>query len=351
MGKLSEETVTEIINKYGKGVMVGGDEIVDQEIKTLSVSPALNIILNGGIPEGTWVNLSAKPKWGKTTLALHFAANCQKEENGGREVFYLDIEGRLKKMNLKGIHGLNLKKFHAIKSTKDKILTAQDFLNMGEQIAKTNEQCVIIVDSYSALCSEKEQNDEVGVSTRGQGASGYSLLASFCRKLSNVVPVMRSNVIGIVQLMANTSGYGAGMVEKGGNSIIYQADIRLSAKSMEAWAVNGRQIGQKVTWICQCSALGSPGGSIESYIKYGYGIDEVRELQEFGIAANLILKEGAWYTCVFMKNHLDILSVAKWDASVEKQCKAQGGDALQSLLTENPRWLQALEQEIRKLLS
>lgn len=342
--------IDDILKKYGDGVLVGGSTIIDENNLTIPVSPSINISLNGGIPEGTWTILSSKPKWGKTTLALFFASVAQREEYGSREVFYLDIEGRLKKLNLQGIAGLNLEKFHAIRSTEEKILSAQDFLSIGEDILKSMKRCVLIVDSYSALCHEKELLEGVGTSTRGAG--GYTLLAGFCRQMSQVVPVMKSNVIGIVQMMANVTGYGAPMVEKGGTSIMYQADVWLRAKSMKPWIVAEKQIGQITTWHCVTSALGAPGAEVENYIRYGIGIDVVRELIDLGCAIGLIDKpeRGAWYTCKFMQDHLALLNASEWNDNTAKQCKFQGEAKLYKHLQDNPAWMKALERDLNKVL-
>ena len=71
--------------------------------KTISISPAIDIALGGGIKEGSWLTLTGDPKSGKTTTAMQIAANCQKE---GRPIIYLDVEGRLKDMNFE-VHDLD----------------------------------------------------------------------------------------------------------------------------------------------------------------------------------------------------------------------------------------------------
>jgi recombination protein RecA len=335
-----------IKKKYGDGILVSGDDILDREQQVIPISPALNIALSGGVPEGTWMNLSSKPKVGKTTSALQFAANCQREEYGGRKVYYLDIEGRLKKLNLAGIPDFRTdpKYFHAIQSTEDKILSAQDYLSIAEDILKNEKRCVMIIDSYSALCHEKELTEGIGTSTRGAGA--YSLLSGFCRQMSNVIPVMKSNIVGIVQLMANVSGYGSALIEKGGMGIAYQCDIWLRAKSMEPWKDGTKQIGQIVTWTCLASALGPPGIEVNSYIRYGKGIDALQEICQYAEDINLIERHGAWYYCLFMKNHPELLNGVTAD-----ECKGQGEHGLHKLLSENPEWIAALQSDIIKIVS
>jgi RecA/RadA recombinase len=98
------ETLASIKSDYGEDVIVTGDRVLEEEKIIIPISPKLDLITNGGMPEGCWVTLVGKPKSGKTSLALHIAANCQKPEYGEREVYYFDIEGRFKTMNLRGVN-------------------------------------------------------------------------------------------------------------------------------------------------------------------------------------------------------------------------------------------------------
>ncbi len=339
-----------LIKKYADGVMVGGQSILDEDVQIVPLSPALDTLIGGGVPEGSWINFSSKPGVGKTTTALHFAATCQRPEYGARDVYYLDIEGRLKKRNLKGIKGLNLDKFYAIRSTEDKILSGQDFLTIGEEILKNNKRIVLILDSYSSICHEKELLEGIGTSTRGAG--GYQLLSGFCRQMSQVVPVMKHFVVGIIQMMANPSGYGAAMQEKGGNSIIYQADVFLRAKSMEPILNGTKQVGQTVTWQCIKAALhgGFTGAMAESHIKYGIGIDVIREIMTFAIDIGLITKSGSWFVCEYMQNHLDVLKVEKWDDDARKLCRFQGETKLYDQLDSHPVWYELLKKSISSIM-
>lgn len=285
-----------------------------------------------------------------TTTALDFAATCQQPKYGNKHIYYMNIEGRLKEMNLNGIQGLDTtpERFTVIGSDEDKILSAQDYLNIGEKILLTHPECVLIIDSFSMLCHEKEITDGVGTSTRGGGAA---LLAQFCRQMSNVVPVKRSIVIGIAQLMANTSGYGAAIQEKGGNAVQYQVDVKMRCKTTEPWEHEGKRIGQKLTWTVECSALGAPPGQeYESYIRYGHGIDKVKECIVLGTDFGLIANAGAWYYCDFMQTHLPALGVTEWNEEVRKKCRAQGENNLYELIKSNPSWLGYLQKDISTML-
>lgn len=310
---------------FGRDIMRSATALVDRKTVTIPLSPSLDIILGGGIPEGSFVVLTGQPKCGKTTTSLDLAATAQKSEYQGdlkkpRHVYYLNIEGRLKKRDLEGIKNLDLDRFEIIGSQEGKILSGEEYLSIGERIINEEPGSIVIIDSYSALCTEAEITAEMG---KMQRADGAKLLAKFCRKVANVIPVNKNIVIGITHLMGNPTGYGAEFKEKSGQAIAYQTDVKLRAKTFKPWTLSAdnTQIGQTVDWQVICSALGPPGGVTTSYIRYGAGIDKVTEIMMLAVDIGLIVKGGAWYS---------------FDVDGEKQ-KFQGTEKLRQFLVDNPK--------------
>lgn len=336
----------QIIKEYGEGILISASRIEERNNKVISISPAIDVGIGGGIPQGSWVTFSGKEKSGKTTLALQVAAKCQQ---AGMKVIYGNIEGRLKKMNLSGVKGLDRDAMQVIESKDEKILHGEDFLKIfSAALLHYNEVC-LLVDSYSRLVPSKEMNEGIGTSTRG----GMGLLLSqFCGQMANVVPVKRHIIMGITQLISNTSGYGASLIERGGSAIKYQVDIKLRVKETKYVPDNaGKNIGQTTKWNIECTALGAPpGGEIVSHIRYGHGIDEVSELIDLGTKLGLLNQAGAWYTCTFMQNHLDLIPAESWSDKVEKQCKTQGAQKMYELLETRKSWRDALQNEVYSLL-
>jgi recombination protein RecA len=315
----------EINKKYETNVLINAQEIVDNERQVVSVSPALDIALGGGIPSGSWLLLSGTPKCGKSTLALQIAANAQKY---GKDIFIGNVEHRLNKKEFQGIHNLDISKVHVIQSQKNKILMSQDFLQEFTNIIKTVANCVLIIDSSSALCAQNEYASDSTASFRNEGPK---LLANFCRKNASVVPVQNIILIVISHLLANTSGYGSPFYEDGGNKLQYQGDIKLRCSSFQKWELTkgdeSTRVGQVVTWNILTSSLGPPGGKVQTYLRYGYGIDNAKELIGLGLDFGIIEKNGpAWY--VFSGE------------------KFQGEEKLRNFLLENPAKLEELQQLI-----
>lgn len=327
---------TDIKKSFGDDIILSGNSVVDKKIINIPISPSLDIALNGGIPEGSFVILTGQPKCGKTTTSLFVAAIAQQKKYAhgdfadGREVYYLNIEGRLKKRDLNGIKGLDLDRFHIIGSKTGKILHAEEYLQIGERIINEVPGSVVIIDSYSALCTESEITSDM---SKMQRADGAKLLAKFCRKVANVIPVNKNIVIGITHLMGNP-GYGSSeWKEKSGQAIAYQTDIKLKAAYFKAWNVGKEetQIGQTIDWQVICSALGPPGAKITSYIRYGVGVDKEMELFNLATDLGLIDKGGAWYTF----------------STVKDTPKFQGGEKARDFIAQNPKVYDSLWKEVK----
>jgi recombination protein RecA len=336
---MSSTLKEDVIKKFGDEVILSGNALLDKKIMTIPVSPALDIALNGGIPEGSFVVLTGQPKCGKTTSSLDFAATAQRLEyahqsfKDGRQVYYLNIEGRLKKRDLEGIPGIDLSRFHIIGSQQGKILHGEEYLQIAERIINEVPGCILIIDSYSALCTEAEITSDMD---KMQRADGAKLLAKFCRKVSNVIPVNRNIVIGITHLMGNPTGYGAEFKEKSGQAIAYQTDIKLRAKTFKPWLIgtDNTQIGQEIEWQVICSSLGSPGAVTTSYIRYGQGIDKCTELISLASDLGVIHKGGAWYTI----------------SCLEDKPKFQGSEKVRAFLLENEDVYKKVNLSVKELL-
>lgn len=259
-----------------------------------------------------------------TTTVMQFCANAQ---SLGKKVFYVDAEGRFKPMNLQ-VHNMQPNNMTVIRSTQDRQYTGEEFLTIVTQIIKDKENvgCVIVIDSASALCPADEINEEVSGSKR---SSNPKILSNFCKKMAGIVPVMNTTVVIIQHLIANTSGYGAPWMEDGGVKAQYQADVKIRSKAGKKWLDGEKQIGQTVEWDVVTSALGPPGTKVESYIRYGYGIDDITENCLLASDLGIINKAGAWY-------------------SLPDGKKFQGQEKLYQFLKENPTELETIKTKVKE---
>lgn len=183
------QTVIALIEKeYGRGAILAGPQhLPDIEfIPTGCIS--IDKALGGGFARGRIAEIYGPESSGKTTLALHVAAEAQKM-NG--TVAFIDAE-----------HALDLKYAEALGVDAQKLLIAQpttgeEALNIVDKLVQSGAVDLIIVDSVAALIPEAELAGDIGDSHMGLQAR---LMGQAMRKLTGVVGKTDSTIIFINQL-------------------------------------------------------------------------------------------------------------------------------------------------------
>jgi len=340
----------DLIKKYGAEAFITGRQLVDTKKEVLPWSPKLDIILGGGVPEGSYVNVAGPKKCGKSLSTLHFAAKCQQR---GRKVFYLNIEGRIKNRDLVGINGLDIDELGIMTSFKNaneaKIFSAEEYIDYAEKIIHNIPGAVIILDSVSQLVTHKELSGDI---EQENYAPGSKLMSRFLKRVSNVVPANNIIVMSILHVTSDFNRFGPGESVTGGKKIGYAADIELVCKKFAFIRGKGLEDndkedkkktleppwGQRVTWQTGSTAIVAPGQQIDSVIRYGTGIDEVTEIMELAIQTGFIAKNGSWY-------NLEYLTDLGKEAT-----KIQGSEKLYNYLKDQPEEYELLNSEVRKML-
>ncbi len=280
-----------------KGDYLDASFILDKPKKITTISPAVDIMLYGGWPDSTIGVLESKPKIGKTTLALKIGAKAQQQH--GKIVVYVSVENRLSIKNLMGVRGLDISadKFKIIASQQDDILSTEDILEKAEKALIDFPGCIMIFDSFSSLSSKAEKSKGYG---EGYGGiDSRKLEGEFARRISPIIQVNGSSVIGIAHMTPSMTGRGSNI--KISQAMLYQMDILLSLKRAFPdgdWKQGEKIIGQKISMYCETSALGPPGGEANGYLRYGTGFSDEAEIAELAIDLKIIEKGGAWYSYV-----------------------------------------------------
>jgi recombination protein RecA len=273
-----------------KHAFTSAQDLADEVKPVINFSPNLDIVLGGGIPLGSFVIVTGQKKLGKTTSVLHFAAKAQQ---AGCKVYYLNVEGRLKPRDLRGIPGLSLDKdkIEIIKSTKKKILSGDDYLEILMNLIETEENCVFILDSASQLCSSSRHAGTISERFRDDIPL---MLATLTKRAANILPVQNNILICITHLIANQGNGPATWMEASGQKIQYAADVKLKVTHVEAFMDGDKQVGQLMHWQCDTSALGPPGGKTTTLLRYGEALDEYYDLLSMLIDIGIVTKSGAW---------------------------------------------------------
>ena len=362
MAKKKELSIFDtLVKKYGDDVVKSGKEVFEEisNRHIIPVSPCLDYALGGGIQEGSWVQMIGDPKSGKTTTALQIAANAQREENGSRDIWYINVEGRLNRKNLEGVEGLDVNSINVFESPME-TLSAEKYLGAIERIVKKCPKSVIIIDSVSSMIAQKDLDEEV----RGDYRPGLQkILSNFTKKLGAVVPKQGVIIIMITHYISNISGYGKRKVADGGVKIQYQADTILEISRVQPWKIDDKsdsaQVGQCILWkVVTSSAGGFTGGGAISWLRYGVGLDKKQELFSQAVDFDIIEQAGAWYTCHFAIDNLDmvgdILKANDVDPTneiaVTKLFKFQGQVKLLAFMDLHPQLWEILDTNLREVL-
>ncbi len=337
----------DLIKEFGENAFIMGDALEQHSNSVVSVSPRIDFLLGGGIPGGSVVTLAGSPKCGKTLLSLHVLGKAQQQ---GRPTYFINVEGRIKPRDLHGIKNLDPSKLHIVRSYRDeggqsRILNAKEYLSIAEQIIHNCPGSVIVIDSISQLVTSGEMANELDDRDRAPGAT---LMAKFCRRLSNIVPVNDIILIGILHFIANTSGYGKSLVATGGNKIKYAMDIGLECKSFkiirEGSEETGRPIGQEVEWVTTSTAFAPPGQRGKSMITFGIGIDELYEMVDMGMEFGFIQQSGSWLKMIYMEDYVD---KKEWNI---KNYQIQGKQNLVNRLRENEQERECLQKAFNQMM-
>ncbi len=322
---------------YGTGIIASAAEALPPRSRAVLNTPlSLDIALSGGIPDGTICLITGKPKSGKTTLCLELLRNAQLLN---RPAFYINIEKRCTPALLATIQGLDPSKLQVIPHKIDKPLTAENYLNIIESIAKTQEKAVVVIDSIAALSTMTEQEEQIGSNKDMAGPA--KLLSAFFRRAQQVVDSKNVILIFISQMMTNREPRGPKYTEKGGIAVQYACSVWLKVAWTKQWDRNpetNAPDGHDMYITVQSSALGRPLLPCVLPLRYGIGIDTIRDIVTTAENLGLIEKAGSWY------------SIPMFSEDGGDPPKFQGLARLSCFLKENPDKLNLLEKEVRDVV-
>lgn len=338
--------LAEVEATYGAGIACSGSEYLDRPHQTISLGPAFDLALGGGIPTGKWVSVSGPEGCCKSATMMSFIANAQQDRFGGRPCMVLSAEHRMSEAILNGTRGLvkDHPMLTVIESTRGRILSSKDFLNIGLTFLKTVPGGILLIDSISALVSPKLIEDGLGMSDYG---GGYKILSQFIDLAAPVVRAQDATVLGIAQVYANTSGRGAAWNIKASKHWKHQADLAIHCKKFEFVYADGEDqgaTGQNQEWLVTKCAFARPSSKVTSTIRYGVGIDRAAELFSLAHGFGLITGSG-WYTFDFLADAPELWPDPKGVP------KVQGRDNCTSLLETNAAVAARLEQALSPYLS
>jgi recombination protein RecA len=317
-------TVDRLEKQYGKGTVMklGDQQVVDIDaIPTGSVS--LDVALGiGGLPRGRVVEIYGPESSGKTTLAIHAIAECQKR--GGIAAF-IDAEHAFDRFYAENL-GVD---------TENLLISQPDHgeqaLEIAENLIRSGAIDILVVDSVAALVPRSEIEGEMGESKVGLQAR---LMSQAMRKLTGSIGRTGCCCIFINQLREKIGVmFGNPETTTGGNALKFYASVRLDIRRSGAAIKNrdGDVVGNHVKVKVVKNKLAPPFRIAEFDITYGDGISKVGEIVDLGVDADIIEKSGSWYSY----NGTKI---------------AQGREAAKQFMLDNPEVADEIELQLKTML-
>ena len=284
-----ESARIQIDKQFGKGSLMRlGD---NKERLDIEVIPSGSLLLDealgvGGYPKGRIIEIYGPESSGKTTLALHAIAECQKQ--GGIAAF-IDAEHALDPTYAKNL-GVDIDELWI--SQPD---NGEQALEIAESLVRSGAVDIIVIDSVAALTPQAEIEGDMGDSHMGLQAR---LMSQALRKLPGILSKANTTIIFINQIRMKIGVlFGNPETTTGGNALKFYASVRMDVRKSEAIGKNNDDItGNRVKVKIVKNKVAPPFRKCELDLMFGTGISHVGSILDAALKYDLIEKAGAWYS-------------------------------------------------------
>jgi recombination protein RecA len=315
--------IAQIEKTCGKGSIIRmGSERARVKVEAIPTG-AINLdaaIGTGGIPRGRVTEIFGPESSGKTTLALHVAANAQK---AGGVAAYVDAE-----------HALDVDYARKLGVDVDNLLisqpdTGEQALEITDILVRSGAVDVVVIDSVAALVPKAEIEGDMGDTHVGLQAR---LMSQALRKLAGGINRSKTSVIFINQLREKVGIlFGNPETTSGGRALKFYASVRLDMRRIGQVKERDVVIGNRTRVKVVKNKVAPPFRQAEFDIMFDEGISHSALLVDLAAEAGVIEKSGAWY-------------------AYNGQRIGQGRENTKMFLKDNPALMTEIEAKVKEAL-
>jgi recombination protein RecA len=316
--KALQLTLDKLEKTYGKGTVM---KLGDNAVEDIDVIPTGSVTLDlalgvRGFPKGRIVEIFGPESSGKTTIAIHAIAECQKQ--GGIAAF-VDAEHAFDRFYAEKL-GVDVE--NLLISQPD---NGEQALEIADNLIRSGAIDILVVDSVAALTPRAEIEGEMGDSQMGLQAR---LMSKALRKLTASINKANTCCIFINQLREKIGVmFGNPETTTGGNALKFYSSIRVDIRRSSQIKDGDEVIGNRTKIKIVKNKVAPPFRRAEFDIMYGQGISKVGEIIDLGVDLGIINKSGSWFSYGDTK-------------------LGQGRDGVKALIADNPELMEELEQKI-----
>ena len=321
--KALQAAMDKIEKSFGKGAIM---RMGEEKIENVEVIPTGSIGLNaalgvGGYPKGRVIEIYGPESSGKTTLAIHAIAECQK---AGGVAAFIDAEHAFDRFYAENL-GVDVDNLYI--SQPD---NGEQALEIADDLIRSSAIDIIVIDSVAALTPKKEIEGDMGDSSVGLQAR---LMSQALRKLTSTIAKTNTTCIFINQLREKIGVmFGSPETTTGGNALKFYASVRLDIRPYGKVKDGDEILGNQVRVKVVKNKVAPPFRKAEFEIIFGEGISKIGEIVDLGVEYNIIKKSGSWFSYGDSK-------------------LGQGRDATKALLRDNPELCEELEAKIMQAIA
>lgn len=275
-------------------------------------------LLGGGFPKGRIVEIYGPESSGKTTLAMHGMAECQKQ---GGTVALIDMEHAFDKFYA-GNLGMD---------TDEMILSqpmyGEQALDVVEKLIDSQEVDMIVIDSVSALIPKRQLEGDFGDSNIGIQAK---MMSQGLPKLLTKASKYKCTLIFINQIRMKVGVmFGSPETTSGGQSLKFYASQRIDIRKKQTIKEGEIAIANQIKVKVIKNKVAPPFCEGFTQIKFGVGIYRAGEILALAVDFDIVKKAGSWY-------------------SYNDEKLGQGQIKTLSLIEDNPELMDELELKVKE---